>query len=167
MRILDEAASTTNVSAACDAAPRLPALEAMAAVVGAPYLRDEPAVLERYARSTAARGVRPLAVARPRSAREVAELARIARAHRLALYPVSTGKNWGYGDACAVRGGQVLLDLSRMNRIVEVDPELAYAVIEPGVTQQQLSDFLRAHGIALWADCTGAGPDTSFVGNIL
>jgi 4-cresol dehydrogenase (hydroxylating) len=54
-----------------------------------------------------------------------------------------------------------------MNRIIEVDAQLAYAVIEPGVTQQQLSDYLRVHDIPLWIDCTGAGPDTSFVGNIL
>jgi 4-cresol dehydrogenase (hydroxylating) len=109
----------------------------------------------------------PLAVVRPGCAREVAELARLALVHRVALYPVSTGKNWGYGDACAVNGGQVLLDLSRMNRIVKVDTELAYAVIEPGVTQHQLSDYLHEQRTGLWCDCTGAGPDTSFVGNIL
>lgn len=143
------------------------ALEAMARVVGDANLLDDAATLDRYAASTAARAVRPLAVVRPSCADEVAELARIAGGHRMALYPVSTGKNWGYGDACAVTGGQVLLDLSRMNRIVQVDPELAYAVIEPGVTQRQLSDFLREHGTGLWCDCTGAGPDTSFVGNIL
>jgi 4-cresol dehydrogenase (hydroxylating) len=142
-------------------------LDAMAAVVGAAHLRDHPATIERYSRSTAARNVQPLAVVSPASSREVAELTHIARMHGIALYPVSTGKNWGYGDACAVGGGQVVVELSRMNRIVRIDPELAYAVIEPGVTQKQLSDFLRAQGIALWADCTGAGPDTSFVGNIL
>jgi 4-cresol dehydrogenase (hydroxylating) len=148
-------------------ARRLRALQEMAAVLGAAHVRDDPALIERYARSTASRSVRPLAVVSPASSAEVAALARIASAYRIALYPVSTGKNWGYGDACAVDAGQVLVELSRMNRIVQVDPELAYAVIEPGVTQQQLSDFLRDHGIALWADCTGAGPDTSFIGNIL
>jgi 4-cresol dehydrogenase (hydroxylating) len=130
-------------------------------------VRDQPALLERYARSTASRSVAPLAVVSPGSSAEVAELVRIAGVHRIALYPVSTGKNWGYGDACPAGAGQVLVELSRMNRIIQVDPDLAYAVIEPGVTQQQLSDFLRDHGIALWADCTGAGPDTSFIGNIL
>lgn len=143
------------------------ALAAMAAVVGAQHLRDDPATLGRYARSTAARSIRPLALVAPGSASEVAALARIANEHRIALYPISTGKNWGYGDACPVGAGQVLLDLGRMNRILEVDRELAYAVIEPGVTQGQLSDYLREHGIDLWIDCTGAGPDTSFIGNIL
>lgn len=143
------------------------ALEAMAAVLGPAQLLADEAILGAYARSTAARPVRPLAVARPSSAAEVAELLRIAGAYRLAVYPVSTGKNWGYGDACAVGAGQVILDLSRMNRIVQIDPELAYAVIEPGVTQGQLSAFLREQGYPLWADCTGAGPDTSYIGNIM
>ncbi|XYJ08429.1 FAD-binding oxidoreductase [Telluria sp. B2] len=143
------------------------ALEAMAAVVGPVHLLADEATLAAYARSTAARAVRPLAVARPSSADEVARLVRIAGAHGLAVYPVSTGKNWGYGDACAVGAGQLILDMSRMNRILRVDPELAYAVIEPGVTQRQLSDFLRAQGYPLWADCTGAGPDTSYIGNIM
>ncbi len=143
------------------------ALGAMAAVVGAAHLLADDATRERYARSTAARPVRPLAVARPASAAEVAQLVKIAAVAGLAVYPVSTGKNWGYGDSCALGAGQVILDLSRMNRIVHVDRELAYAVIEPGVTQRQLSDFLRDNGYPLWADCTGAGPDTSYIGNIM
>ena len=142
-------------------------LSEMMAVVGTPHLLADEGTLERYARSTAARPVRPLAVARPADAGQVAQLVRIAAAHGIAVYPLSTGKNWGYGDACAVGAGQLILDLSRMNRIVQVDAELAYAVIEPGVTQHQLSSFLREQGYPLWADCTGAGPDTSYIGNIM
>jgi 4-cresol dehydrogenase (hydroxylating) len=66
-----------------------------------------------------------------------------------------------------VHDGQVVVDLSGMNRILELDPVLAYVVIEPGVTQQQLSQALLARDAPLWMDCTGAGPDTSLVGNIL
>ena len=150
-----------------DEAALFDALGAMAAVVGAANVKADDATRERYARSTAARPVRPLALVRPADAADVARLVKIAAGARLAVYPVSTGKNWGYGDACAVGAGQVILDLSRMNRIIHVDPELAYAVIEPGVTQRQLSDFLRERGYPLWADCTGAGPDTSYIGNIM
>jgi 4-cresol dehydrogenase (hydroxylating) len=150
-----------------DEAGLVDALGAMAAVVGAANIHADDGTRERYARSTAARPVRPLALVRPANAAEVAQLVKIAAGARLAVYPISTGKNWGYGDACAVGAGQVILDLSRMNRIVHVDPELAYAVIEPGVTQRQLSDFLRERGYPLWADCTGAGPDTSYIGNIM
>lgn len=54
-----------------------------------------------------------------------------------------------------------------MNRIVEVNAELAYAVIQPGVTQGQLCDYLRNHDIPCGVDCTGAGYDASVVGNTL
>ncbi|GAB3452717.1 FAD-binding oxidoreductase [Massilia terrae] len=154
--------------AAASTIDELPSLLAQIAhVAGHANLLTDAATLARYAMSTASRPVAPLAVVRPGTTGEVAALARLASRHRVPIYPVSTGRNWGYGDACAPASGQVLLDLSRMNRIIEVDRELAYAVIEPGVTQQQLSDFLRDQGTGLWCDCTGAGPDTSFVGNIL
>lgn len=140
---------------------------ALRALLGDAHVRDDAATLARYARSTAARSTLPLAVVRPGSTADIIALVQLGAREQLALYPVSTGKNWGYGDACAVTPGQVIVELSRMNRIVSVDSELAYAVIEPGVTQQQLSDYLREQRTGLWADCTGAGPDTSFMGNIL
>lgn len=142
-------------------------LRALREVSGSEHVRDDAATLERYARSTAARSTMPVALVYPGAHDEVVALVRAAARFGVPVYPVSTGKNWGYGDACAVGHGQLVLDLSRMNRIVKVDPELAYAVIEPGVTQQQLSDYLCAHRLALWMDCTGAGPDTSLMGNIL
>jgi 4-cresol dehydrogenase (hydroxylating) len=125
---------------------------------------DEIAV---YARSTSSYSTRPLAVLKPGSTEEVAEVVKIASAFCIPLYPISRGKNWGYGDACAVTDEQVIVDLSRMARILEVDRTLAYAVIDPGVTQQQLSMYLLNQKIPLWMDCTGAGPDTSLIGNIL
>ncbi len=125
------------------------------------------AVRDRYARSTHPGGTRPAAVVFPANREEVQEVVRIAHANRVPLYPISRGNNWGYGDACAVSDGQVIVDLRRMNRIMEVDSELAYAVIEPGVTQQQLYEYLRDRDLPLWLDVTGAGPDASIVGNTL
>ncbi|MDF3041275.1 MAG: FAD-linked oxidase, partial [Thermomicrobiales bacterium] len=92
---------------------------------------------------------------------------RVAAAHRVPLYPISRGKNWGWGDACPVTAGQVILDLSALDRIIAVDEELGYAVVQPGVTQGQLAEHLRATGSAWWLDATAAGPDTSVLGNIL
>lgn len=142
-------------------------LRELRAVVGIAHVRADPASRARYSTSTAARPTVPIAVVSPACQAEVVALVRLAAQRRIQLYPVSTGKNWGYGDACAVGHGQVIVDLSRMNRILAVDSELAYAVIEPGVTQQQLSEYLRRHELPFWVDCTGAGPDTSFMGNIL
>ncbi|WP_284193786.1 FAD-binding oxidoreductase [Vibrio zhanjiangensis] len=81
------------------------------------------------------------------------------------FYPISKGNNWGYGYRAPAMDGGILLDLSDMNRILNFDEELGVVEIEPGVTQGQLSEYLKHTNWML--DCTGAGPDTSIVGNIL
>jgi len=81
------------------------------------------------------------------------------------FYPISKGNNWGYGYKSPASDGCILLDMSEMNRILNFDEELGVVEIEPGVTQGQLAEYLKHSKWML--DCTGAGPDTSLVGNIL
>jgi len=135
--------------------------------LGAANVLSDEVTLERYARTTQHQGTRPMCVLFPRSTSDVRAAVRIAVTHGVVVYPISRGQNWGYGDACAPTPGAAIIDLSRMNRIIEVNTELAYAVIEPGVSQQQLYDYLRERRIGLWPDSTGAGHDASFVGNTL
>ena len=120
-----------------------------------------------YAKSTLPVIRRPSGVLRPANTKEVQAAVRIAAKYRIPVYPISRGKNWGYGSASPVTDGQVIVDLSRMNRVLEVNDQLAYAVIEPGVSQGQLYEHLRDNGHSLMLDNTGAGPDASIVGNIL
>jgi 4-cresol dehydrogenase (hydroxylating) len=91
---------------------------------------------------------------------------RIANQFRVPIYPISSGKNWGYGSR-AQAGDGVLLNLSRLNRILAFDEELAYVTIEPGVTQHDLYTFLQERRSRLWMDATGASPDCSIIGNTL
>lgn len=126
-----------------------------------------PATLKRYARSSSGQPITPLAVACPTTTEQVQSIVKIASAHRLPVYPISRGRNFGYGDACAPAENYLIIDFARMNRIIEVNKDLAYAVIEPGVTQGQLAAFLREQRTGLWADCTGAGLDASLLGNTL
>ncbi len=117
--------------------------------------------------STSPRGEPAIARIYPKTTDDVAAIVKLAAVHSVALYTVSTGHNWGYGDALPSGQGQVLLDLGRMNKIVEVNETLAYAIIEPGVTQGALYDHLKRNGIKLWLDSTGAGPDGGIIGNVL
>jgi hypothetical protein len=75
----------------------------------------------------------PSAVVLPEGVEEVRAIVRIAGEHRIPLWTVSTGRNLGYGGSAPRVPGSVLLELSRMNRILEVDEKLAYALVEPGV----------------------------------
>ena len=61
----------------------------------------------------------------------------------------------------------MLVDLSRMKRIVRVDQDFGYAIIEPGVTQAALAEHLAAHHPGLSVNFTGSFAHTSIVGNVL
>lgn len=136
-------------------------------ILGKENVFTDDASIQRYGRTTLPSAPQPVAITSPSTTEEVIALVNAARTHNVPLYPISRGKNWGYGDACPVQEGHVIIDLGRMNRIIEVNSDLAYAVIEPGVTQFQLFEFLRENNIQLWFDCSGAGPQASIVGNTL
>jgi 4-cresol dehydrogenase (hydroxylating) len=143
------------------------AMAEMRAAVGAEHVLTESEALARYSCDTIPWQQTCSAAVYPSSRDEVCAIVKIAARHRLPVWTFSKGKNWGYGATMAAQNGAVILILERMNRILEVNEELAYAVIEPGVTYQQLADHLWSRGIKLWADCTDSTPQGSVLGNAL
>jgi 4-cresol dehydrogenase (hydroxylating) flavoprotein subunit len=109
----------------------------------------------------------PLAVVYPKEVKTIQKLVREANNFNITLHPISRGYNWGYGSRCAPSSGSIIVDLSRMNKIVEVNDELAYAVIEPGVSQQQLYKHIVSGKYNLIMDATGAFPEASIIGNLV
>ena len=107
------------------------------------------------------------AVVRPASVEQVQAVVRAAAQADVPIWPVSTGKNFGYGEKSAVYEAGITLVLDRMSRIWKVDEELGFAVIEPGVTYKQLNDHLKSTGSRLWADTAGSTQYASVIGNAL
>lgn len=106
----------------------------------------------------------------PNNVEDVVELVTEARRTGTALYPFSTGLNWGYGSRSPVRPNSLLVDLSRMNRILNgpaVSAEHPVVVVEPGVTQDQLFAFLQSEHPDLTFNVSGAAGCTSLLGNAL
>ncbi len=122
---------------------------------------------KRYGYAINGSEVWPAIVVWPRRKTELQSLLNVARSEGLHLHPVSRGKNYGYGTAQGTSAGQVIVDLSRMDKVIAVHEELGYAVLQPGVSQQQLYDHLKASGSRLQMDVTGAGGKVSIVGNVL
>jgi hypothetical protein len=69
----------------------------------------------------------------PDSTEQVSEVVRVANRFRIPVYPISTGKNLGYGGSAPNLSGSVVVDLKRMNRVIEVDDRRHFAIVEPGV----------------------------------
>lgn len=143
------------------------ALPEWSTVVGKDHVLFDEATRADFSKTTLPRGTTPSGVIRPGSTDEVQKVVQIAHKYNIPLHAISRGKNWGYGDACASSDGQVIIDLRRMNQIREINIELGYAIIEPGVTQGQMYESLCENSIPLMLDVTGAGTDASIVGNIL
>jgi len=135
-------------------------------LLGTSYVLRDTSQLRAAGTATFATTTRVLAVLQPTDRPQLQEILRTANRFRVPIYPISSGKNWGYGSRVPPRDG-VLVDLRRMNRIVDFSEELAYVTIEPGVTQRQLFDHLRERGSRLWMDATGASPDCSIIGNTM
>jgi (+)-pinoresinol hydroxylase len=102
----------------------------------------------------------------PESVEQVQEVLAIANRLRIPLYTISTGRNLAYGGSAPTYSGSVVLDLKRMNRVLEVSEEYAYALVEPGVSYFDLYRHIREKGLKLWID----NPDPGWgspVGNAL
>lgn len=97
----------------------------------------------------------------------VPDVMRIASRNKVAVYPISTGRNWGYGTSLPVRDDCVILDLSGMRKIVHFDAELGVVTVEPGVTQAMLAEFLDKGNHPFLVPVTGGGPQCSLLGNAL
>jgi 4-cresol dehydrogenase (hydroxylating) len=102
----------------------------------------------------------------PASAEEVQAVVRAANALRIPLYPISTGRNLAYGGAAPIYSGSVVLDLKRMNRVIEVDERNAFALVEPGVSYFDLYNHITERGLDLWIDPPDPGWG-SVIGNAL
>jgi 4-cresol dehydrogenase (hydroxylating) len=144
-----------------------PALAEWRVLLGAEHVVADPAGLSRYTRNVSGLQRRVPAVLRPASTADVQGLVQIANRFRVPLYPISAGRNWGLGSALPVGDDQVIVDLSRLNRIIEVNVDFHYAVVEAGVTQGQLFDYLQERRLPLRLNVTGAGRKTSLIGNAL
>jgi 4-cresol dehydrogenase (hydroxylating) flavoprotein subunit len=146
------------------------AIEEMRRVVGDEWVFADVEAVKPYAKSyipdPSLKHV-PVGAVAPASTEEVVALVKIANKYKQPLWPVSTGKNMGYGMTNTAAPGQIILDLKRMNRIISVDPDMCTALIEPGVTYQQLRDYLDDNKLPLWIDVPTIGPIASPVGNTL
>ena len=147
------------------------ALEALSAVVGSDWVFTEEEHTSLYHdvysiyQGEPEDPVVPAAVA-PSTAEEVQQCVRIANRYKIPIYPISTGKNLGYGGSAPVYSGSLVLDLKRMNRILNVDVEKATVLVEPGVTFYDIVEHFESNNMPLTLDM----PDPawgSLIGNAL
>jgi FAD/FMN-containing dehydrogenase len=109
------------------------------------------------------------AVISPRNVPDVQAIMRLCNEFEIPVWPFSIGRNVGYGGAAPRVPGSVGLDMGRhMNKILDVDVDGAFALLEPGVTFFGLHDYLMRNNLRdrLWIDVPDLGGG-SVVGNAI
>src|SRR4030043_802698 len=112
-------------------------------IVGANHVSHGQGILGEYSRDLSfVPTVRPRYVVKPGNAKQVQEIVEWANETLTPLVPISSGPPHFRGDTIPSVGGAVIVDLSRMKKILRVDPINRLAMVEPGVTFAELQPEL-------------------------
>jgi len=128
----------------------------LARIVGKDNVLHEPYDLIAYSRDRypilthPRQGVKPVAVVRPATTDEVCEIVILANKHRIPLTPRGSGTNYA-GSAVPVKGG-VVLDLTRMNKILNIHEDSMSVKVQAGVILQNLEETLNNKGFTFGHD---------------
>ncbi len=115
-------------------------------IVGAEHVRSSLGDLQPYARdATPLFFARPDAVVFPGSAQEVAAILRLATERRVPVVPRGAGSN--LCAATVATSGGIVMVLTRMDRILEINADELLAVVQPGVTTAALADAAVAANV--------------------
>ncbi len=122
-------------------------VEALTDVVGSAAVWTGEAIQDDYTHDEAltANARRPLAVVRPETTAEVARVVALAAEAGVPL--TARGSGTGLSGACIPVEGGIVVAFERMNQIIEIDLDNHVAVVQPGVTLEQLDDATRPHGL--------------------
>lgn len=102
----------------------------------------------------------------PNDTAELQKVLAVANQYKIPVWPISMGKNFAYGTSAPRMKGTVILDLKRMNQVLEINETLGYALVEPGVSFFDFKAELDKRGSKFWM----SGPSHSWgsvIGNAL
>jgi glycolate oxidase len=120
-------------------------LKKLQAVVGADNLLTAPEDRQCYAYDATNLIHVPEAVVLPNSTEEISQILRLANAYQFPVVPRGAGTGTT-GGALPIQGGLVVVT-TRLNRILELDPDNFLAVVEPGVITGHLKAEAAKHGL--------------------
>ena len=113
--------------------------------IGSRYVLSRPQELLVYEYDGAVERALPGVVAVPGSAAQAAQVVAIARRHGVPVVPRGAGTGLS-GGAIPVHGG-ILMPMTRLNRVLEIDPAERMAIVEPGVVNIDISKAAAPYGL--------------------
>jgi FAD/FMN-containing dehydrogenase len=124
--------------------------EKLAKIVGAVNISSKQATLDGYSRDMSfVDAIRPAYVVKPKTTEDVEKIVKLANETKTPLVPVSSGSPHFRGDTVPSVGGSVIVDLSGMKKIIRVDRKNRVAMVEPGVTFEELIPAVAKEGLRI------------------
>jgi glycolate oxidase len=139
--------------------------EALIEIVGEEYVSNRPEELYIYSFDLGTTEPHcPQYVVSPRTTGEIQKIVKLANEEKVPVVPLGGGLSLA-GLAVPFKGG-IVLDLKRMDSIIEVNEQARYVVVECGVSQGQLTSYLERCYPGLTHSEPGAPPTATIAGNI-
>ncbi|BBL74834.1 FAD-binding oxidoreductase [Methylomagnum ishizawai] len=131
-----------------------PFLARLKEIFPAGSLFTEPADCWVYGYDNSKRQVLPEAVVFPTSHEQAAALVRACHGYKIPL--TARGRGTGTTGATVPLFGGVVASFERMDQVLEFSPDNRYIVVEPGITNQAIQDYVKPHGFFWPPDPTSA-----------
>lgn len=138
-------------------------IKELISIVGEANVLFEEEKIEMYARDEVSDQLwekLPEVVVKPENTQQVSEIVKLANRMLLPITPRGGGTGLAAG-AVPLNGG-IVLSLEKMNKLLEVDTENLFMVVEPGVTTGEVQKTAQEHGLLYAGDPCSA--DSSFIG---
>lgn len=135
-------------------------------IVGIDFVSNDPAELYMYSIDPGASEPRNVDfVVMPRTTEEVQKIVRLANEEKIPLVPMGAGLTLS-GLTLPAKGG-IVVDMKRMNSVLEINKLSRYALIEPGVSTGRLQAYLGENYPELQVSIPDAPPSVTVAGNAL
>jgi hypothetical protein len=119
-------------------------------IVGSGNVSCEEATLDEYSKDMSfVHPIRPAFVVKPANADDIGKIVTLANETLTPLVPVSSGPPHFRGDTVPGTGGAIIVDLSKMKKVIKVDRPRRVAMVEPGVTFAELIPEVEKEGLRL------------------
>ncbi len=122
-------------------------LEAMKGIVGSEYISNADFILQSYGKGITGGLIekRPDYVVRPKSVEEISEILKIANAEKMPIIPRGGGAGLLEG-VLPLKAGGMVLDMTRMDKILDFNENTLTVTVQCGITWAQLNNFLFERG---------------------
>ncbi|MDD1777197.1 MAG: FAD-binding oxidoreductase [Candidatus Helarchaeota archaeon] len=134
-------------------------VEALQKIVGAAYVATDKETCYVYSRDCSIeKGYVPDVVIRPNTTEEVSQVLKLANEQKVPIYPRGAAASLVLMGV-PLQANSIVMDLTRMNRIVEIDEESMSVTVETGITWGELETALKEKG--WYTGFIGPGPGLS------